>query len=224
MSTQSSARTVRAVLFDLDGVLTDTAEYHYLAWKRLADDLGIPFTRADGDRLRGVSRRPALEIILDLGGRTASEQEIEEWMVRKNTHYQELITSVTSADLLPGVAELLRGLKERGIRIAVASASKNSPEVISRLGIEDSIDKLIHGGMVERQKPHPDLFLHAAAQVGVEPAECIVVEDAAAGVQAAISAGMISVGLGPRERVGMADRVFGSLEGVTVDALLGLSE
>jgi kojibiose phosphorylase len=223
MNTQSPQR-IRAVLFDLDGVLTDTAEYHYLAWKRLADELGIPFSRADGDSLRGVSRRPALEIILGLGGRTASEPEIEQWMDRKNAHYQELITSVTPADLLPGVAGLLGELRERGIRIAVASASKNSPEVISRLGIEGSIDKLIHGGMVDKQKPHPDLFLHAAAQLGADPAECIVVEDAAAGVEAAIAAGMASVGLGPADRVGMADRVFPSLEGVTADALLGTAE
>ena len=211
---------IQAVLFDLDGVLTDTAEYHYLAWKRLADELGIPFTRADGDCLRGVSRRPALEIILGLGGRTGNEEELQAWMTRKNNHYQELITGVTPADLLPGVAALLGELRERGIRIAVASASKNSPEVIRRLGIAASIDALIHGGMVERQKPHPDLFLRAAAEVGADPAECIVVEDAAAGIDAAISAGMISVGLGPEERVGKADRVFPSLDGVTADALL----
>ncbi len=214
---------IQAVLFDLDGVLTDTAEYHYLAWKRLADELGIPFTRADGDRLRGVSRRPALEIILSLGDRAGSEEELQEWMTRKNTHYQELITRVTPADLLPGVAGLLRELRERGIGIAVASASKNSPEVIRRLGIENSIDKLVHGGMVERQKPHPDLFLRAARELGTEPAACIVVEDATAGIEAAIAAGMVSVGLGPEERVGKADRVFPNLEGVTADALLGIA-
>ena len=219
----SSAGQILAVLFDLDGVLTDTAEYHYLAWKRLADELGIPFTREDGDRLRGVSRRPALEIILGLSGRTGSEEEMQEWMTRKNAHYQELITRVTPADLLPGVAALLNELRERGIKIAVASASKNSPEVIRRLEIEDSIDQLVHGGMVERQKPFPDLFLQAAKQVGVPAAACIVVEDAAAGIEAAIAAGMVSVGLGPEERVGKADRVFPSLEGLTADNLLGIA-
>ena len=214
---------IQAVLFDLDGVLTDTAEYHYLAWKRLADELGVPFTRDDGDRLRGVSRRPALEIILGLGNLTGTETEINEWMDRKNAHYQELITRVTPADLLPGVAELLRELRERGIGIAVASASKNSPDVIRRLGIGDSIDELVHGGMVERQKPYPDLFLRAARKLGAEPAACIVVEDATAGIEAAIAAGMVSVGLGPEERVGAADRVFPSLENVSVDDLPGMT-
>ena len=214
---------IQAVLFDLDGVLTDTAEYHYLAWKRLADELGIPFTRDDGDRLRGVSRRPALEIILSLGDRTWSEPEIQEMMTRKNDYYRTMIQQVTPRDLLPGVANLLGELRALGIKIAVASASRNSPDVVRSLGIADSIDQLVHGGQVERQKPYPDLFLHAAKQVGVPAAACIVVEDAAAGIEAAIAAGMVSVGLGPVERVGAADRVFPSLENVSVDDLLGMT-
>ena len=214
---------IQAVLFDLDGVLTDTAEYHYLAWKRLADELGIPFTRDDGDRLRGVSRRPALEIILSLGDHTWSESEIQEMMTRKNDYYRTMIRRVAPRDLLPGVANLLGELRALGIKIAVASASKNSPDVVRSLGIADSIDQLVHGGMVERQKPHPDLFLRAALELGAKPAECIVVEDAAAGIEAAIAAGMVSVGLGPVERVGKADRVFPSLEGVTTDDLLGIA-
>ncbi len=214
---------IQAVLFDLDGVLTDTAEYHYLAWKRLADELSITFTRDDGDRLRGVSRRPALEIILSLGNRTWSEAEIQEMMTRKNDYYRDMIRQVTPRDLLPGVANLLGELRALGIKIAVASASRNSPDVVRSLGIADSIDQLVHGGQVERQKPYPDLFLHAAKQVGVPAAACIVVEDAAAGIEAAINAGMVSVGLGPVERVGAADRVFPSLENVSVDDLLGMT-
>ncbi|MCK4516367.1 MAG: HAD hydrolase-like protein, partial [Spirochaetaceae bacterium] len=128
---------IQAVLFDLDGVLTDTAEYHYLAWKRLADELGIPFTRDDGDRLRGVSRRPALEIILSLGDRTWSEPEIQEMMTRKNDYYRTMIQQVTPRDLLPGVANLLGELRALGIKIAVASASRNSPDVVRSLGIAD---------------------------------------------------------------------------------------
>ncbi len=212
---------IQAVLFDLDGVLTDTAEYHYLAWKQLADELNIPFTRADGDRLRGVSRRPALEIILGLDDRTCTEKEMQEMMTRKNDCYRNMLTRVTPHDLLPGVANLLGGLRALGIKIAVASASRNSPDVIDRLGITDSIDQLVHGGHVERQKPYPDLFLLAAKQLGVPAAACIVVEDAAAGIQAAIDAGMISVGLGPVERVGAADRVFADLENVSAGVLLG---
>lgn len=211
---------IRAVLFDLDGVLTDTAEYHYLAWKRLADELSIRFTPDDGDRLRGVSRRPALEIILSLGDRSWNETEIQEMMARKNGYYRELLTQITPRDLLPGVAGLLRGLRARGVKVAVASASKNSPDVIERLGITGSIDQLVHGGDVERPKPAPDLFLLAAKKVGVPVAACLVVEDAAAGIEAAIAAGMVSIGLGPRERVGAADRVFADLANVTVHELL----
>ena len=179
---------IKAVLFDLDGVLTDTAEYHYLAWKRLADELGIRFTREHGDRLRGVSRRPALETILDLDDRSYSEDEIQEMMSRKNAYYREMIRQITPRDLLPGVVSLLGELRALGIKIAVASASRNSPEVIRSLGITDSIDELVHGGQVERQKPSPDLFLLAAKRIGVPAEACIVVEDAAAGIEAASEA------------------------------------
>lgn len=211
----------RAVLFDLDGVLTDTAEYHFLAWRHLATELGVIFTREDGDSLRGVSRRPALEALLRKGSIQASEEEIQEWMARKNSHYQELIKQVTSADLLPGVDALLAELRERGVKIAVASASRNSPEVVRRLEIEDRIDALVHGGMVEHQKPAPDLFLRGAEMLGVPAAQCVVVEDAEAGIEAALAAGMRAVGLGPESRVGAAHRVFPGLKGVTVDDLLG---
>jgi len=213
---------IKAVLFDLDGVLTDTAEYHYLAWKRLADELGIRFTREDGDRLRGVSRRPALETILDLDDRSYSEDETQEMMSRKNGYYREMIRRITPRDLLPGVANLLGELRALGIKIAVASASRNSPEVIRSLGIADSIDELVHGGQVERQKPFPDLFLLAARRVGFPAEACIVVEDATAGIEAANDAGMVSVGLGPEERVGAADRVFPSLENVRAGDLPGI--
>jgi beta-phosphoglucomutase len=208
-----------AILFDLDGVLTDTAEYHYLAWKTLADELGISFTRDDNENLRGVPRQASLDFILGLDNRTITEDEAQALMDRKNSLYRSMLEKVTSADLLPGVSDLLGELKESGIKIAVASASRNAPDVIERLGIGAQIDALSHGSSVERQKPYPDLFLHAAKNLGVAPARCIVIEDAAAGIQAAHAAGMSAVGLGPVERVGVADLVLSDLKGATVEKL-----
>ena len=208
---------IRAIIFDLDGVLTDTAEAHFQAWKRLADEEGIPFTRQDNERLRGVPRRQSLELIL--GERRVSEEEMQALMERKNRYYREMIQRLTPADLLPGAAELLAELRQAGIKIAIASASKHARDVIRRLGIEEMVDAIADGYSVERQKPAPDLFLYAARQLGVPPEDCVVVEDAASGVEAARAAGMRVVGLGPPERVGQADAVFPSLEGVTLETL-----
>lgn len=209
---------IRAVIFDLDGVLTDTAELHFQAWKRLADEEGIPFTREDNEALRGVSRRRSLELLL--GRRQVSEAQMQEMMERKNRYYRELIQQLSPADLLPGAAELLAELRQAGIKIAIASASKNARDVIARLGIADQVDAIADGYSVERQKPAPDLFLYAAQQLGVPPEACVVVEDAAAGIEAAHAAGMRAIGVGPRERVGQAEAVFPSLEGVRLGDIL----
>jgi len=213
VSPQTPWAATAAVIFDLDGVLTDTAEYHYQAWKRLADDEGIPFSRADNEQLRGVSRRRSLEILLQ--GRPVSEQQAEEMMARKNRYYQELIQGITPADLLPGVAELLTELRASGLKIGVATVSKNARAVLDGLQLWPAIDALADGYSVSRSKPAPDLFLHAAAQLGVAPSQCLVVEDAAAGIQAAKAAGMPALALGPAERFAEAepDLVLPSLEG-----------
>jgi len=203
---------IQAVIFDLDGVLTDTAELHFQAWKRLADEEGIPFTRENNEALRGVPRRRSLEILL--GERRVSEERMQEMMERKNRYYRELIQRLTPADLLPGAAELLAELRQAGIKIAIASASKNARDVIARLGIAEQVDAIADGYSVERQKPAPDLFLHAAQQLGIPPEACVVVEDAAAGIEAAHAGGMRAIGIGPKERVGQAEAVFPSLEGV----------
>ncbi|MBN1642437.1 MAG: beta-phosphoglucomutase [Anaerolineae bacterium] len=202
----------RAVIFDLDGVLTNTSEYHYLGWKRLADEESIPFDRDANESLRGVPRRESLMRLLD--GRPASEDEIAEMMDRKNRYYQEYIALVTPADLLPGALELLDELHDAGIAVAIGSASKNAHTVIERLQIAHRIDAIADGYSVSRQKPAPDLFLHAAAQLGMCADECVVVEDAASGVDAALAGGMWTVGIGPRERVGHAHVVLPNLEGV----------
>ncbi len=203
---------IEAVIFDLDGVLTNTSEYHYRAWKRLADELGIPFDRQRNELLRGVPRRRSLELILD--GRPATEEQVQGWMARKNRYYVEFIQRMTPADTLPGALELLEELRGSGIGIGIGSASKNTRTVLDRTRLQRWVDAVSDGYSVQRQKPAPDLFLHCARQLGVAPSEVIVVEDAASGVEAALAGGFWTVGLGPQERVGAAHVVFPSLEGV----------
>jgi beta-phosphoglucomutase len=198
---------IKGFIFDLDGVLTDTAEYHFRGWKRLADEEGIPFTREDNEALRGISRRGSLLIVLK--GRHYSEEKLQDMMERKNNYYLEFIREITPRELLPGGRELLEEIHAA----ALGSASKNAGEVIDRLGIRILLDAVSDGYSVERQKPAPDLFLHAAKQLGLPPAECVVVEDAAAGVEAALAGGFRTIGIGPQERVGQAELVLPSLEG-----------
>jgi beta-phosphoglucomutase len=188
----------QAVIFDLDGVITDTAEFHFRAWKRLADEEGLSFTRADNEHLRGVSRRDSLLRLLK--GRPVEEEKLQEMMARKNTYYRAMLTEITPADLLPGVTGLLDELDRAGIPYAIASASRNAPDVVKRLGITDRLAALTDGHHVENQKPAPDLFLYAAERLETPPARCLVVEDAAAGIQAALAAGMAALALGPAER------------------------
>ena len=207
-------------IFDLDGVLTDTAEYHYRGWKRLADELGIPFTREDNEHLRGIPRRESLMLILK--ERTYPEEKIREMMERKNSYYLEFIREIKPADLLPGARELLEEIRQAGLKSALGSASKNAPDVIQRLGIADLLDAVSHGGSVERQKPAPDLFLHAAGQLHLQPQECVVVEDAAAGIEAGKAGGFHTLGLGPHERVGNTEHVLDSLKDAQLDNILKL--
>ncbi|AZO93144.1 beta-phosphoglucomutase [Halocella sp. SP3-1] len=194
---------IKAVIFDLDGVLTDTAEYHYQSWKKLAQEEGISFTREDNEQLRGVTRRQSLEILLK--GKTLPEDKMEELMVKKNEYYQELINNITMEDLIPGVEELLNQLQEEGYKLAVASASRNARTVIENLEIGKKFQLIADGYSVKNNKPAPDLFLYAAEELEVEPEECIVIEDAESGIEAALAAGMHTVGIGPEERVGQAD-------------------
>ena len=211
---------IRGFIFDLDGVLTDTAEYHYRGWKRMADELGIPFTRQDNEHLRGIPRRESLMQILK--GRHYPEEKIHEMMERKNSYYLEFIREIKPADLLPGARELLEEIRQAGLKSALGSASKNAPDVIERLGISHLLDAVSHGGSVERQKPAPDLFLHAASRLDLPPQQCIVVEDAAAGIEAGRVGGFRTLGLGPPERVGNADRTLDSLKGTRLNEILKL--
>jgi kojibiose phosphorylase len=195
---------LQAFILDLDGVLTNTAEYHFRAWLRLAEEEHVPFNREKNEQLRGVSRRCSLEILLGEALPRYSEAQIQAMMARKNTYYREMLQQITSDDFLPGAQELLRGLRARGLKIAIGSASKNTPLVLERLGILNAFDAIADGNSVARSKPAPDVFLHAADLLHTSPAQCAVVEDAQSGIAAALAAKMFAVGIGPQERVGQA--------------------
>ncbi len=196
----------RAVIFDLDGVLTETAEYHYLGWQRLADEEGLPFDRAANEALRGVSRAASLELLL--GDRQVDPATFDEMMERKNSYYVDSLQGMSPKDLLPGAISLVVDAKRRGMLVAIGSSSKNARFVLDKLEITGLFDAVADGDTVDNAKPAPDLFLAAADLLGVEPAHCVVVEDAAAGIDAALAAGMTAVGTGPEERVGHAHHRF----------------
>ncbi len=212
------SKDYKAFIFDLDGVITDTAGFHFLAWKRLAEEEGIPFSRKDNEQLRGVSRRKSLELILK--GREFSEERIEEMMARKNKYYQDYIDTITPENMLPGAKEILDDLKSKGYKLAVGSASKNAKPVIENLNITDMFETISDGFSVKNTKPAPDLFIHTAEKMGVEPVSCVVFEDAEAGIKAALAAGMTAVGIGPAERVGKAHYRYDQVKDVNLAEIL----
>jgi len=200
----------KAIIFDLDGVLTDTSEYHYKAWKRLADEEGIPFTHQENDEyLRGVSRRESLMYIIR--GRNYSEAQIQEMMDRKNRYYNEMITSMSPQDLVTGGRDLLSEIRNAGIKVAIASGSKNCRLVLEHLDIMSYLDGIADGYSVVNSKPAPDLFVYAAGLVQVPTPDCLGVEDADAGIEAIKTAGMQALGIGPKERFHRADKVLPTL-------------
>ncbi len=192
----------RAIIFDLDGVLTDTAEFHYLAWKSLAEEEGLPFDREANEQLRGVSRGDSLRFIL--GDREVDEGRFEEMMARKNALYLASLEEMGPGDSLPGAIDLLLDARRRGWLVALGSSSRNARGVLDKLAITSLFEVIADGNSVEQAKPAPDLFLYAARELGVPPSACVVVEDAASGVDAALAAGMRVIGIGPAERVGQA--------------------
>ncbi len=201
----------KAIIFDLDGVLTDTSEYHYQAWKHLADDEGIPFTHEENDaHLRGVGRRESLAYLIR--GRQYTEQQIQEMMDRKNRYYNELILQMSPKEVVAGGVELLEEIRRAGIKSAIASASKNCHTVLDRLQITHYFDGIADGYSVVNSKPAADIFVFAAGLVNAPTTQCLGVEDADAGIEAIKTAGMRSLGIGPKERFHRADTVFPTME------------
>ncbi|WP_223068011.1 beta-phosphoglucomutase [Paenibacillus caui] len=210
---------IQACLFDLDGVLVDTAKYHYLAWKRLAEELGFVFTEKDNERLKGVSRTASLQILLEVGGVTVDEEARQQLAERKNTWYVESISGMDHSEILPGALEFLKECRTRGIKTALGSASKNAMLILNNTGLTPCFDAIIDGTKTSSAKPDPEVFLLGASELGISPSACIVFEDAEAGIEAAIRAGMRSVGIGSPDMLGRADIVVPSLAGFSVSRL-----
>ena len=211
----------QAIIFDLDGVLTDTSEYHYRAWKRLADEEGIAFNHEENDaHLRGVSRRESLMYILSLGSRKYSEDQIQEMMDRKNRYYTDMIKSMTPSDLVPGGRQLLQSIRDAGIKSAIASASKNCHTVLERLDILNVFDGIADGYSVTNTKPAPDLFVYAAGLTKTPTSACMGIEDADAGIEAIKNAGMQALGIGPQDRFHRADKVLPTLANLSLHDIL----
>lgn len=197
---------IEGVIFDLDGVLVSTDELHYKAWKKLAQELGITnFRREDNERQRGVSRMESLEIVLAKGEKIYTEEEKEEFAKRKNNYYKEMLKELDRTAVLPGTDETIALLKKYDILLAVGSASRNAPDILERIGLLPHMDKVSCGLDTTRSKPDPEVFLVAAEKLGLSPENCLVVEDSAAGIQAAKAAGMKSLGVGPYYRALQAD-------------------
>ena len=195
----------KALLFDLDGVLTDTAKYHYLAWQQLAQELGIRFTLQDNERLKGVSRMHSFEIILEIGGLQMTQAEKEACCEKKNNIYRQYILQMTKDETLPGAVQFLRHCRSEGYLIGLGSASKNSQTILDRLEITSFFDVIVDGTMVSKAKPDPEVYLRGAARLGVFPGNCIVFEDARSGIEAAHAAGMQAVGIGSGPQLSEAD-------------------
>lgn len=186
----------KGFIFDLDGVIVDTAKYHYLAWKKLANHLGFEFTKEQNELFKGVSRKRCLEILLEIGNREATQEEFDTWMVEKNVDYLKYIENMDATEILPDVPRILEFLKNNNIPIALGSASKNAQPILEKVGLLHYFDTIVDGNNVTKAKPDPEVFLLAARQLGVNPDDCIVFEDAVAGVEAANAAKMISIGIG----------------------------
>jgi beta-phosphoglucomutase len=210
----------KACIFDLDGVIVDTAKYHYLAWKRLANDLGFEFTEKDNEHLKGVSRMASLEILLSVGGiRIEDERVKEELATKKNNWYVEYIKQMTKDEILPGVEDFLKLLKDNGIKIAIGSASKNTMTILERIGIKDMFDAIIDGTKITKAKPDPEVFLKAAEELRVHPVNCCVFEDAIAGIEAAKAAQMKVIGVGNPSILSKADKVIESFVGYGIELI-----
>ena len=205
---------IQACLFDLDGVIVDTAKYHYQAWRRLANSLGFDFSEKENEQLKGVSRVRSLEIILEMGGVQKTEAEREALAAQKNEWYLEFINEMTPAEILPGVVDFLDDLREAGIRIGLGSASKNAPRILDRIELTAYFEAIIDGNKTTRSKPDPEVFLKGAEELHIQPQHCVVFEDAPKGIDAALNGGFYAIGVGEPENLGHAHLVIPGFAGL----------
>lgn len=208
-----------AFIFDLDGVIVDTAKYHYLAWKKLANELGFEFTKEQNELFKGVSRKRCLEILLDIGDIDATQAQFDTWMVEKNEDYLGYIEDMDSSEILPDVVKVLDFLKDEGVPMAVGSASKNAKPILEKVGLMAYFDAIVDGTNVVKAKPDPEVFLIAAERLNAEPKSCVVFEDAVAGIEAANNAQMTSIGIGEQKTLSKADYVFKDFTEISTEFL-----
>jgi beta-phosphoglucomutase len=213
---------IKACIFDLDGVIVDTAHYHFLAWQRLAQELGIDLTLKENEKLKGVSRMQSLQIILDMGKIALTKDRKESLANRKNEWFVEYIEAMKPSEIFPGVKPLITAIRKKGIKIALASSSKNAPRVIELLGIVDLFDIVVDGTMIVDTKPDPEIFLLCAQRLNIKPVNCLVFEDAEAGVEAAVRAGMKCVGVGSRDVLVKANMVVSKTADFKIEMLTSI--
>ena len=208
---------IKAVIFDLDGVIVDTAIFHYQAWKRLANEYGFDFTPEQNERLKGISRLESLDILLGIGGiEISSAEEKDRVASKKNKWYRENILKMTPNDILPGVENFLLDLKNTNYKIAIGSSSKNACTILERIGFDGFFDAVIDGLKITNSKPDPEVFLKAANELNIDPENCLVFEDAAAGIEAAKKAGMLAIGVGKYENLTGAYKVIPDFNNINV--------
>ncbi|PAB60289.1 beta-phosphoglucomutase [Anaeromicrobium sediminis] len=215
-------KNIEAIIFDLDGVIVDTAKYHFLAWQRLARELDIEFTIEDNERLKGVSRMRSLEIILEIGNKTLDEKEKEDLAFKKNEWYKEYIANMDESEILEGAKEFIELLRENNIKVVLGSASKNAKTILEKLNLIDCFHAIIDGTCVTKAKPDPQVFLQGAEAVGIDPINCIVFEDAEAGIEAAKRAGMVAIGVGEADTLKDAHIQIKGLYEMNMERLMSL--
>lgn len=209
----------KGFIFDLDGVIVDTAKYHYLAWKNLANNLGFEFTEEQNELFKGVSRIASLKLLLEIGGKTISQEEFDQLLISKNDEYLEYIEQMDESEILPDVPRVLQYLKQQGMLIALGSASKNATPILEKVKLISYFDTIVDGNGVTKAKPDPEVFLLGASQLGMAADQCVVFEDSIAGIQAANKANMISIGIGDPEVLHEADYVFANFTDISIQFL-----
>ncbi len=210
----------KACLFDLDGVLVDTAIYHFQAWKNLGKQFGYELTEEQNEQLKGVSRVESLNKILDWANYSATQEQKSAWLIEKNEDYLRLISNMNPSEILPGVLDFLQQIKDLGYKIALGSASKNAEIILEKTGLMPWFDLIIDGNKVSKSKPDPEVFLKGAEGLGLSPETCIVFEDAQAGVEAAKAGKMKAIGIGEAETLSLADKIIPNFIGVKAAELL----
>lgn len=214
------AQKIKAIIFDLDGVIVDTAIFHFQAWKKLANTMGFDLTEAQNEQLKGISRLESLDILLEIGKiDSISDEEKQQLATRKNEWYRENILKMTPRDILPGVKNFLEELKKAHYKIAIGSSSKNAGTILERIGMKDFFDAVVDGTKITRSKPDPEVFLKGAQELHIPPKQCLVFEDAESGIEAAKNAGMKTIGVGKPENLPKADKVIPGFQNVNISII-----